>query len=74
MKLINIDKQNYEIVVIGMGYVGLTYSLHLNNLGYKVIGLEKDNGLVDSINNKVWEEQQENQTEIWLKLEVTLRI
>ena len=53
MKLISIDKQNYEIVVIGMGYVGLTYSLHLNNLGYKVIGLEKNNDLIESINNKI---------------------
>tara|TARA_Y100000766_G_C18917304_1_gene613011 strand:- start:12864 stop:14141 length:1278 start_codon:yes stop_codon:yes gene_type:complete len=53
MKLINIDKKNYEIVVIGMGYVGLTYSLHLNTLGYTVIGLEKNSHLINSINNKV---------------------
>jgi UDP-N-acetyl-D-mannosaminuronate dehydrogenase len=40
MSDIIINKSNYEIVVIGMGYVGLTYSLHLNTFGYSVLGIE----------------------------------
>jgi len=53
MSDIIINKSNYEIVVIGMGYVGLTYSLHLNTFGYSVLGIETDQKTKDAINNRV---------------------
>ena len=40
MAKIVVNQTDYEIVVIGMGYVGLTYSLHLNTFGYSVFGVK----------------------------------
>ena len=40
MNTIRINKVDYEIVVVGMGYVGLTYSLYFNKLGYAVTGID----------------------------------
>jgi len=48
-----LNKKKYEFVVIGMGYVGLTYSIHLNTFGYKVVGLETNEKTVESINNSI---------------------
>lgn len=48
-----INKNKYEFVVIGMGYVGLTYSIHLNTFGYKVVGLETNEKTIESINNSI---------------------
>jgi len=53
MSEIIVDKNEYEFVVIGMGYVGLTYSLHLNTFGYKVVGLETNEKTVELINNRI---------------------
>ena len=53
MSEIIVDKNKYEFVVIGMGYVGLTYSLHLNTFGYKVVGLETNKKTVELINNRI---------------------
>jgi len=47
-----IINKNFEIVVIGMGYVGLTYSLHLNSIGFKVIGIEKSKSIREKLKNK----------------------
>ena len=33
-------KNNKEICVLGLGYVGLTLSATLTNLGYKITGVE----------------------------------
>lgn len=52
MNLIEVNKVNYEIVVIGMGYVGLTYALYFNKLGYDIIGIESNKEIKNSINNK----------------------
>ena len=52
MGLIEINKKKYEIIVIGMGYVGLTYSLYFNKLGYNVIGIESNLAVKESINSK----------------------
>lgn len=52
MKHINIENKNYEIVIIGMGYVGLTYALFLNKIGFKVIGVDNSKKVQDSINSK----------------------
>ena len=53
MSDIIVNKTNYEIVVIGMGYVGLTYSLHLNTFGYSVLGIEINEKTKNLINNRV---------------------
>lgn len=53
MNLVTINNKEYEIVVIGMGYVGLTYSLHINTFGYNVIGLETNKHTKNSINNRI---------------------
>lgn len=44
--------KEYKIVIIGMGYVGLTYSLYLNSLGIKVVGVEKSKDVRKKILNK----------------------
>ena len=48
-----LNKNKYEFVVIGMGYVGLTYSIHLNTFGYKVVGLETNEKTIELINNSI---------------------
>ena len=53
MSKIVINQKDYEIVVIGMGYVGLTYSLHLNTFGYSVTGIETNEKTKNLINNRV---------------------
>lgn len=40
-----------KIVIIGMGYVGLTYSLYLNTKGFKVIGIEKSSSVRSKLKN-----------------------
>tara|TARA_B100001059_G_C17813865_1_gene573905 strand:+ start:323 stop:1600 length:1278 start_codon:yes stop_codon:yes gene_type:complete len=52
MKLISINNIDYEIVVVGMGYVGLTYSLYFNKLGYAVTGIDNNVDLNEKINSK----------------------
>mgnify|MGYP006140337263 CR=1 FL=1 len=46
------EGNNYNVVVIGLGYVGLTYSLYLNQLGFRVIGIEKSKHLREKIKQK----------------------
>jgi len=53
MSEIIVDNKKYEFVVIGMGYVGLTYSLHLNTFGYKVVGIETNVNTIKMINNRI---------------------
>ena len=53
MGKIILNKNKYEFVVIGMGYVGLTYSIHLNTFGYKVVGLETNEKTIKLINNSI---------------------
>lgn len=53
MSQIEVNNKKYEFVVIGMGYVGLTYSLHLNTFGYKVLGLETNQKTIELINNRI---------------------
>ena len=53
MSKIVVNQTDYEIVVIGMGYVGLTYSLHLNTFGYSVLGIETNDKTKNLINNRI---------------------
>jgi UDP-N-acetyl-D-mannosaminuronic acid dehydrogenase len=53
MSKVIVNKIEYEIVVIGMGYVGLTYSLHLNTFGYSVKGIDNNEKTKNLINNRV---------------------
>ena len=53
MAKIVVNQTDYEIVVIGMGYVGLTYSLHLNTFGYSVFGVETNEKTKTLINSRV---------------------
>ena len=45
--------QNKSVAIIGLGYVGLTLALTLAENGFDVIGLEKDELLVNKINKKI---------------------
>ena len=72
MGKIILNKNKYEFVVIGMGYVGLTYSIHLNTFGYKVVGLETNEKTVELINNSIlpfYEEGIEGRFNNFVKLE-----
>ena len=53
MNNIILNDKKYEIVVIGMGYVGLTYSLHINAHGYNVIGVENNDNTRKLINKSI---------------------
>ena len=53
MNNIILNDKKYEIVVIGMGYVGLTYSLHINAHGYNVIGVENNDNTRKLINKSM---------------------
>lgn len=40
-----------KIIVAGLGYVGLTLALTLADVGYKVIGVDKDKKKIEKLNN-----------------------
>ena len=43
--------KKYDVVIIGLGYVGLTLSVALAETGYRVLGVEKRKNVVDLTNN-----------------------
>ena len=43
----NIMNKENDIVVVGLGYVGLTLSVALAGAGFKVLGLEKRKDVVE---------------------------
>ncbi len=51
MKDLLIKDRKCRVVIIGMGYVGLTYALHINSLGYSVLGIENNKKIKKDINN-----------------------
>ena len=53
MNNIIVNDKKYEIIVVGMGYVGLTYSLHINAHGYNVIGIENNDNTRKLINKRI---------------------
>ena len=53
MNNIILNDKKYEIVVIGMGYVGLTYFTHINAHGYNVIGVENNDNTRKLINKSI---------------------
>lgn len=53
MNNIIVNDKKYEIIVIGMGYVGLTYSLHINAHGYNVVGIENNDNTRKLINKRI---------------------
>ena len=44
--------QNEQIGVIGLGKLGICFALNLERVGYDVLGVDIDEELIDSINNK----------------------
>lgn len=36
------SKQQHEIAIVGLGYVGLPLAVHISNRGYRVLGIDKD--------------------------------
>ena len=42
---------NNKICILGLGYVGLTLSTVLADVGYQVVGVDKDTGLVENLKN-----------------------
>ena len=51
MKELIINNKEYKVAVIGLGYVGLTYSLYLNSLGYEVSGIDINKSTLISLQN-----------------------
>ena len=51
MKELIINNKQYKVAVIGLGYVGLTYSLYLNSLGYEVSGIDINKSTLISLQN-----------------------
>ena len=49
----NFNVISNEITVIGMGYVGLTLSVILSEIGFKVIGFDKNKDLINKLNKKI---------------------
>ena len=43
--------RDHQIAIIGLGYVGLTVSACLSDLGHKIIGLDRDQDKIDRLNN-----------------------
>lgn len=50
-KNIIVNNNEYEIVVIGLGYVGLTYALYINTLGFNVLAIEKNKETINKVNS-----------------------
>jgi UDP-N-acetyl-D-mannosaminuronic acid dehydrogenase len=49
MKMETPKENLFDAIVIGMGYVGLTFSLFMADLGFKVLGIEKNLKVVDKL-------------------------
>ena len=45
------DFSDTKICILGLGYVGLTLSTVLADVGYQVVGVDKDTGLVENLRN-----------------------
>jgi len=43
----------YDIAVVGIGRVGLPLALSLSNAGFKVLGIDRDEKLLESVRNRV---------------------
>jgi len=48
----NVNQNDFEIIVFGLGYVGLPLSLRLATHGFKVMGIDTDSKKIDSLKNK----------------------
>ncbi len=51
-KLETLDIFNKDVVIIGLGYVGLTLSCILADSGYNVIGYDNDKKIISNLKNK----------------------
>ena len=49
----NFNVISNEIAVIGMGYVGLTLSVILSEVGFKVFGFDKNKNLINKLNKNI---------------------
>jgi nucleotide sugar dehydrogenase len=47
-----IYKNDIEVVVVGLGYVGLTLGVHIANKGFNVFGVERADSVLKSLDNK----------------------
>jgi len=47
-----VNSNDFEVIVFGLGYVGLPLSLRLATHGFKVIGIDTDSRKIDSLKNK----------------------
>ena len=50
--LSKIEKKDSKIGIIGLGYVGLPLVSEFLSKGFEVIGIDKDQSKIDSLNNK----------------------
>ncbi len=48
---VRLSTENKKIIVVGTGYVGLPVAILLARIGYKVVGVDVDDSVVDEINS-----------------------
>ena len=54
VEIINkIDKNNFKVGILGLGYVGLPLSLNFCEKGIKVIGLDTNKKVLDKLKNSI---------------------
>jgi len=42
-----------KIIIVGLGYVGLTLALTLADVGYKVVGVDNDKKKIEKLKNGI---------------------
>ena len=50
--LVQVTSNDFEVMVFGLGYVGLPLSLRLASHGFKVVGIDTDEKKIDSLKHK----------------------
>ncbi|MDR3347837.1 MAG: hypothetical protein LBN32_04410, partial [Helicobacteraceae bacterium] len=46
------ERFKYDIAIVGAGRVGLPLGLMLSKVGFKCFGVDRDDRLIDKVNNK----------------------
>ena len=51
--IVEFGASDMKVVVVGLGYVGLTLALTLADVGFKVEGVDKDRKKIDALRNEI---------------------
>jgi UDP-N-acetyl-D-galactosamine dehydrogenase len=53
MKRMNLDKDNFKICIVGLGYVGLPLALRFQKKGFDVLGFDIDKSRINDLKNGI---------------------